>query len=78
MRTVSRCNEGACGEEDVSRGSGARAGVAVAVAVEDSESPTPLVAITRNVYWVPFVRPSTVIGEAELELVAPPGSAITV
>jgi len=58
--------------------SGALAGVAVAVAVEDSESPTPLVAITRNVYWVPFVRPSTVIGDAELELVAPPGSAITV
>jgi hypothetical protein len=58
--------------------SGTVAGVAVTVAVEDSESPTPLVAITRKVYAVPFVRPSTVTGEEELVPVIPPGSAITV
>lgn len=58
--------------------SGTVAGVAVANTVEDSESPTELVAITRNVYCVPFVRPSTVTGELELDPVAPPGEAITV
>lgn len=57
---------------------GTVAGVAVTVAVEDSELPTPLVAITRNVYEVPFVRPRTVTGEDELEPVNPPGSAMTV
>ena len=58
--------------------SGTVAGVAVANTVEDSESPTELVAITRKVYCVPFVRPSTVTGELELDPVAPPGDAITV
>lgn len=57
---------------------GADAGVAETETVEDSESPTPLVAITRNVYDCPFVRPSTVTGELELVPVSPPGCAITV
>ena len=54
------------------------AGVAVTVTVEDSESPMLLVAITRKVYAVPLVRPSTVTGDDALEPVIPPGSAITV
>lgn len=58
--------------------SGTVAGVAVALTVEDSESPTEFVAITRKVYAVPFVKPSTVTGEDELVLVIAPGSAITV
>jgi hypothetical protein len=57
---------------------GTVAGVAVTLTVEESELPTPLVLMTRNVYATPFVRPSTVTGELELEPVNPPGSAITV
>lgn len=57
---------------------GTVAGVALTDTVEDSESPTPLVAMTRKVYSVPFERPSTVTGDAELLPVKPPGSAITV
>ena len=58
--------------------SGTVAGVAETVTVDDSESPTPLVAMTRNLYVTPFVRPRTVTGEEELFPVKPPGSAITV
>ena len=57
---------------------GTVAGVADTDTVEDSESPTPLVAMTRNLYTTPFVRPSTVTGEDELLPVKPPGSAMTV
>jgi hypothetical protein len=37
-----------------------------------------LVAVTVNVYAVPFVSPGTVIGLAEPVAVSPPGEAVTV
>lgn len=40
--------------------------------------PIAFVAVTVNVYAVPFVRPETVIGEADPVPVKPPGLDVTV
>ena len=40
--------------------------------------PAAFVAVTAKVYWTPFVRPVTVIGEPVPVAVAPPGLAVTV
>jgi hypothetical protein len=40
--------------------------------------PTAFVAVTMNVYDVPFVRPVTVIGLLLPTNVAPPGETVTV
>ncbi|MOA19955.1 hypothetical protein D3C78_1403670 [compost metagenome] len=48
------------------------AGVTAADAVDAAESPTALVAVTVNVYAVPFVNPVTVIGLLEPVAVWPP------
>ena len=40
--------------------------------------PTPLVALTVQVYAVPFVKPATVIGLALPDPVLPPGPHVTV
>jgi hypothetical protein len=52
--------------------------VTVFDAAEAGPVPTPFVAVTVNVYAVPFVSPVTVIGLAEPDAVAPPGEAVTV
>ena len=40
--------------------------------------PTLLVAVTVNVYAVPFVKPDTVIGEDAADPVIPPGLDVAV
>ena len=40
--------------------------------------PSAFVAVTANVYAVPFASPLTVIGELMPEAVNPPGFAVTV
>ncbi|MOA19954.1 hypothetical protein D3C78_1403660 [compost metagenome] len=47
-------------------------GVAAADAVDAADSPTSFVAVTVNVYAVPFVSPVTVIGLLEPVAVWPP------
>jgi hypothetical protein len=47
------------------------AGVIAADGSEVSERPTPLVAVTTNVYAVPFVSPLKMIGEETPDAVAP-------
>jgi hypothetical protein len=57
--------------------SGTVAGVTGIVEVEAAPVPAALVAVTVNVYEVPFVSPVTVIGE-EVPVPVPPGLPITV
>jgi hypothetical protein len=57
---------------------GAVAGVTALDGDEAGPAPAPLVAVTVNVYAVPFVKPETVNGLAEPVAVAPPGEAVTV
>ena len=52
-------------------------GVIAADAAEARPVPTTFVAVTVNVYAVPFVSPVTTNGEAPPETVAPPGDAVT-
>jgi hypothetical protein len=47
-------------------------------AAEAGPGPTPLVAMTVNVYAVPLVRPITVMGDAAPDAVKPPGLEVTV
>ena len=59
-------------------GSGAILGVVAALASDAGDVPTTLVAVTVNVYAVPFVRPETVAVLTPVVLtVAPPGAAVT-
>jgi hypothetical protein len=44
----------------------------------DADIPIAFVAVTVNVYAVPFVSPVTVIGEPVLELAILPGLEVTV
>jgi hypothetical protein len=53
-------------------------GVADAVAADGEDSPTAFVAVTTNVYDVPFVRPSTVIGDVKPYAVILPGVDVAV
>jgi len=46
--------------------------------VADGPVPSAFVAVTVNVYAVPFTNPVTVIGEPGPEAVKPPGLAVTV
>jgi len=57
---------------------GAVAGVAAADAVEAAPVPTPLVAVTVNVYGVPLVRPVTVQPVVAVVQVKPPGDEVAV
>ena len=47
-------------------------------ATEGKLVPCKLVAVTVNVYVVPFVRPVTVMGEPAPVAVIPPGEDVTV
>ena len=53
------------------------AGVTGLVEVEAAPVPAALVAVTVNVYGVPFVRPVTVIGD-DVPVPTPPGLPVTV
>jgi hypothetical protein len=53
-------------------------GVTGVDAEEDTEEPTELVAVTVNVYAVPFVNPVTIMGEVAPVAEMPPGLAVTV
>lgn len=59
---------------------GAVAGVTAAEGVDDGPVPTAFVAVTVNVYDVPFDSPVTVAERAEpmTDAVAVPGEALTV
>jgi hypothetical protein len=57
---------------------GTVAGVTAEDVSEAAPSPTALVAMTVKVYAVPFVRPETMIGEAEPVPVKLPGCEVTV
>jgi hypothetical protein len=57
---------------------GVAAGVTLLLAALAGPVPTLLVAVTVNVYAVPFVRPVTVIGDADPVAVNPPGLDVTV
>ena len=57
---------------------GGRTGVTLLDAAEAAPAPTPLVAVTVNVYAVPFVSPVTVIGLAAPVATTPPGDEVTV
>jgi hypothetical protein len=57
---------------------GAPTGVTLLEAVEAGPVPIPLVAVTVNVYAVPFVRPVTMIGEPGLVEEIPPGDDVAV
>lgn len=59
-------------------GSGTVAGVTELLAAEDKLLPTAFVAITVNVYAVPFVRPVTVMGLPVEVAKNPPEFAVTV
>ena len=54
------------------------AGVTGADGAEAGLVPMLLVAVTVNVYAVPFVRPVTVSGEPAPVIVSPPGPEVTV
>lgn len=56
---------------------GTVAGVTGLVEVEAAPVPAALVAVTVNVYGVPFVRPVTVIGD-DVPVPTPPGLPVTV
>jgi hypothetical protein len=53
-------------------------GVTLLLAALAGPVPNAFVAVTVNVYEVPFVRPLTVMGEAEPVPVTPPGLDVTV
>jgi hypothetical protein len=53
-------------------------GITELEAVEAVEVPIALVAVTVNVYEVPFVSPVTTIGLCDPDAVAPSGEAVTV
>jgi hypothetical protein len=54
-------------------------GVTAALATDTADVPAALVAVTVNVYAVPFVRPVTVADRAPVDVaVRPPGDAVTV
>ncbi len=53
-------------------------GVTEAEADEATLVPTEFVAVTVNVYALPFVRPVTTIGDDAPVVVAPPGLTVTV
>ena len=53
-------------------------GITELEALEAVEVPIALVAVTVNVYEVPFVNPVTTIGLCDPDAVAPPGEAVTV
>ena len=53
-------------------------GVTLLDAAEADPVPTPLVAVTVNVYAVPLVSPVTVMGLVEPVPVNPPGLEVTV
>lgn len=53
-------------------------GVTAVEAVDAEPEPAVFLAVTVNVYAVPFVRPVTVSGLAAPVAVAPPGLAVTV
>ncbi len=56
----------------------ASVGVAALLGAEGIEVPTEFVAVTVNVYVVPFVSPKTVhVSEALALQVCPPGIAVT-
>ena len=50
----------------------------VTLPFDDVPAPAAFVAVTINVYEVPFVSPVTVIGEAAPEAVILPGEKVTV
>src|SRR5665648_137387 len=54
-------------------------GVTAALATDASDVPAALVAVTVNVYAVPFLKPLTVVDVPMIMVtVAPPGDAVTV
>ncbi|GAA0937135.1 hypothetical protein GCM10009557_95810 [Virgisporangium ochraceum] len=57
---------------------GTAAGVTLVLAADAAEVPVALVAVTVNVYGVPFVRPVTTHGLAEQDAVSPPGLEVVV
>ena len=57
---------------------GTIAGVTLFDAADAEPVPMPFVAVTLNVYAVPFVSPLTVIGLVEPVPVRPPGLEVTV
>jgi hypothetical protein len=57
---------------------GVVAGVTALEAEEAELTPTAFVAVTVNVYEVPFVSPVIVIGEEPPVAVMPPGLEVTV
>jgi hypothetical protein len=61
----------------VGDGTGA-AGVTAAEGADAGPGPNPLVAVTVNVYGVPFAKALTVIGDEMPDALMPPGEAITV
>ena len=54
----------------------AAAGVTLFEAEDAALVPTALVAVTVNVYAVPFMRPVTMIGDPVLVAVSPPGEEV--
>jgi hypothetical protein len=54
------------------------AGVTLLDAAEAAPVPMALMAVTVNVYAVPFVRPVTVMGDVADVAVKPPGLEVTV
>ena len=53
-------------------------GVTLFDAAEGKPTPAALLAVTVNVYAVPFVKPATTIGEAAPAPLMPPGLDVTV
>jgi hypothetical protein len=56
----------------------AAAGVTAEEGADAGPGPNPLVAVTVNVYAVPFAKPLTAIGDDVPDALMPPGEAITV
>jgi hypothetical protein len=56
----------------------ATVGVTAGEGAEAGPGPNPLVAVTVNVYEIPFAKPLTVIGDEVPDALMPPGEAITV
>jgi hypothetical protein len=54
------------------------AGVMLLDGLDAGPVPAAFVAVTVNVYAVPFVNPGTVMGLADREAVIPPGFEVTV
>jgi hypothetical protein len=54
------------------------AGVTAEEGADAGPGPNPLLAVTVNVYAVPFAKPLTVIGDEMPDALMPPGEAITV